>query len=67
MRALEARKILTIREVAEELKCSKAHVSKILNGKVPGLAKLDHVALGRRKLVRSDWLVEWIESNRTRC
>ena len=67
MHVSEGGRILTIREVAEELKCSKAHVSKILNGKVPGLPKLDHVALGRRKLVRSDWLDRWIERNRTRC
>jgi|SoiMethySBSTD1v2_1073268.scaffolds.fasta_scaffold1698612_3 hypothetical protein len=62
-----SQKILTITEVAHELRCSKTHVSKMLNGKVAGLPKLNHVALGRRKLVRSEWLIEWIESNRVKC
>jgi excisionase family DNA binding protein len=63
----ESSRILTITEVARELGCSKTHVSKMLNGKVSGVPKLNHVALGRRKLVRSEWLIEWIESNRVRC
>ena len=40
--------ILTIREVAEVLRCSKAHVSNVLRGRVEGLPQLTHFSLGRR-------------------
>ncbi len=58
--------ILTIREVAQILRCSKAHVQNALHGKVPGLPKLTHLTMGRRKLVRRDWLEQWLETNKTR-
>jgi len=44
--------MVTLREVAEILRCSKAHVGKIINGKVAGTTRLPAVGLGRRKLVR---------------
>ena len=59
--------ILTIRDVAHILRCSKTHVSNVLNGRVPGVPKLTHFALGRRKLVRREWLEDWMEANKTRC
>ena len=37
--------ILTIKEVAKELRCSKAHVANALLGKIKGLPRLTH-ALG---------------------
>jgi excisionase family DNA binding protein len=58
--------ILTIEEVAETLRCSKAHVSKALSGKIPGVPRLTHFAVGRRKLVRREWLDEWLEANKKR-
>ena len=56
--------ILTIREVAEVLRCSKAHVCNVLRGRVQGLPKLTHFSLGRRKLVRREWLETWMEQNK---
>lgn len=53
--------ILTLREVAAVLRCSKAHVSRLFNGKVPGLPPLAHIAIGRRKITRRDWLQTWME------
>ena len=44
--------MVTVREVAEILRCSKAHVCKIINGQVAGTTRLAAVGLGRRKLVR---------------
>jgi excisionase family DNA binding protein len=58
--------ILTIKDVAEILRCSKAHVANAIRGKVPGVPQLTHLSMGRRKLVRREWLEQWMESNRTR-
>lgn len=46
------KRLLTSKEVANELRCSKAHVSNVVNGRVQGVARLPHIAVGRRKLVR---------------
>jgi hypothetical protein len=62
----ERREILTLHEVAQILRCSKTHVSNVLNGRVPGVPKLTHLAMGRRKLVRRVWLDQWLEANRSR-
>jgi hypothetical protein len=58
--------VLTINDVANLLRCSKAHVCNVLKGRVPGLPKLTHFAMGRRKLVRREWLEEWMEANKCR-
>ena len=58
--------VLTVAEVAEILRCSKAHVANALHGKVSGLPKLEHLKMGRRQLVRRDWLDQWMEANRNR-
>ena len=58
--------ILTIKEVAAILRCSKAHALNVIDGKVRGLPKLTHLSLGRRKVVRKDWLEQWLEANKTR-
>jgi excisionase family DNA binding protein len=58
--------ILTVKEVANILRCSKAHVHNAIHGKVQGLPKLTHLTMGRRKLVRRDWLEQWLETNKTR-
>jgi hypothetical protein len=56
--------ILTIKEVAIILRCSKTHVANVLSGKVDGLPRLAHLNLGRRKLVRREWLDRWMEMNK---
>jgi hypothetical protein len=56
--------ILTINDVAAILRCSKTHVSHVLAGKIPDIPRLTHIAMGRRKLVRRDWLDQWMESNK---
>ena len=58
--------ILTIEEVAKVLRCSKAHVQNAIRGKLRGVPKLTHLALGRRVLVRRDWLQQWVEANKAR-
>jgi excisionase family DNA binding protein len=58
--------VLTVREVAAVLRCSKAHVCNVINGKVQGLPRLTHISMGRRKLVRREWLHQWMEANKSR-
>ncbi len=58
--------ILTIKEVAQLLRCSKAHVANALNGRVPGIPRLTHVSVSRRKLIRKEWLNQWLETNKRR-
>ncbi len=57
------RKLLTLNEVARELRCSKAHVSKATEGRVRYASPLPTVRLGRRKLVRREALDVWIQEN----
>ena len=59
--------VLTVPELAAELRCSKAHVSNLMNGKVRGVPKPTHVSLGRRKVVHRRWLESWMNSLSTRC
>jgi len=53
--------VLTTREAAEILRCSKAHFCHLLNGVVTGVPPLPYLQLGRRRLVRKAVLIEWIE------
>ena len=53
--------VLTTREGAQLLRCSKAHFCNLLNGLVPGVPRLPYLRLGRRRLVRKAALVQWIE------
>ncbi|HLJ45444.1 MAG TPA: helix-turn-helix domain-containing protein [Bryobacteraceae bacterium] len=55
--------LLTMSEVAELLHCSKAHICNLVAGRVNGCPPLPAVPLGRRKLVRRESLLQWIERN----
>jgi excisionase family DNA binding protein len=55
--------VLTVSEVARELRCSKAHVYKTINGDVAGVSPLPSISLGRRRLVRRSTLEHWKSSN----
>lgn len=59
----ELPEVLTLGEVAEVLRCSKAHVCKIVNGQVAGTPQLPAISLGRRKLVRRATLLGWLAAN----
>jgi hypothetical protein len=47
-------------ETAAGLRCSKAHLSHIVNGKVADLPPLPVVRIGRRVLIRRDALSNWL-------
>jgi excisionase family DNA binding protein len=57
--------MLTVKEVAEILRCSKGHALNVIEGKVTGLPKLAHLSVGRRKVIRRDWLAAWVEANKS--
>lgn len=53
--------VLTLAEAATELRCSKAHLSNIVRGKVSGLPPLPIMRVGRRVLIRSAALFDWMK------
>jgi excisionase family DNA binding protein len=55
--------VITVPEVARELRCSKAHVHNLINGHVSRAKPLPRVRIGRRRLVRRSSLDEWIKAN----
>ncbi|MCI0620441.1 MAG: helix-turn-helix domain-containing protein [Acidobacteria bacterium] len=57
------REVLTVRDVALELRCSVAHVYNVINGKVKNVSRLPAIRIGRRRLVQRDTLEEWKRSN----
>ena len=57
------REILTVRDVALELRCSVAHVYNVISGKVKNVSRLPAISIGRRKLIQRDSLEEWKKTN----
>ncbi len=55
--------ILTVAEVAAELRCSRAHVYSLINGAVADVSPIPAIAMGRRKVVRRSTLVQWKRAN----
>jgi len=63
--SLERFDLLTLSEVAKLLHCSKAHVGRVIAGRVLGCRPIPALRLGRRTLVRRETLMVWIERNET--
>lgn len=57
------REILTVRDVAHELRCSCAHVYKVINGSIKGTSPLPAIIIGRRRLVQRESLEQWKKVN----
>jgi hypothetical protein len=55
--------VLTIAEVAADLRCSKAHVYNLILRKVRGVTPLPIIPIGRRKLVLRSTLEDWKRTN----
>jgi plasmid maintenance system antidote protein VapI len=55
--------LLTLDQVAQVLHISKAHVSKVITGRVDGCSPIPVLHLGRRKLVRRTTLESWMKEN----
>jgi len=60
MLRLTSQGVLTFTEAAAELRCSKAHLSHIINGRVAGLPPLPVARIGRRVIIRREALVKWL-------
>jgi hypothetical protein len=50
-----------MKQTAAFLRISKAHLSNVIAGKVPGLPALKHVRVGRRILIKRE-ADEWLEA-----
>jgi len=57
------REVLTVRDVALELRCSVDHIYRVINGKVKNVSKLPAIPIGRRKLIQRDTLEDWKKTN----
>lgn len=51
--------ILSIGEIATNLRCSRAHVYNAINGKLAGISKLPAICMGRRRIVRRSSFEAW--------
>ena len=51
--------ILTAKEVAADLRCSKSQVYRLMRGEVDGLKVLPHLAIGRKRVVPRSALEAW--------
>lgn len=54
--------VMTLQQTAAYLRISKAHLSNVINGKVPDVPPLRSFRVGRRVLIRREWVDEWMEA-----
>ena len=53
--------VMTLQQAAAYLRISKAHLSNVINGKVPGVPPMRYAAVGRRILIKRVWADQWLE------
>ena len=54
--------VMTLKQAAAYLQVSKAHLSNVINCKVPGVPTLRCFRVGRRILIKREWVDKWMES-----
>ena len=54
--------VLSLKQAASYLQISKAHLSNVINGRVPGVKAVRSFRLGRRVLIKREWIDEWLET-----
>ena len=52
--------ILNLAEASKLVRCSRAHLCNVINGKVRGIPHLPTVRIGRRVLFRRESLEQWL-------
>jgi excisionase family DNA binding protein len=55
---------MNLKDAADYLNISKAHLSNVINGKVPGVPPVLFVRVGRRILLKREWIDQWLEAQR---
>ena len=58
----ESTPVMTLTQAAAYLQVSKAHLSNVINGKVPGVPPVRCFRMGRRILIKREWVDEWMEA-----
>jgi len=61
MNGLRPSPVMSLNQAAAYLQVSKAHLSNVINGKVPGVTPVRFFRLGRRVLIKREWIDEWLE------
>jgi len=56
--------IMNLKQAAAYLQVSKAHLSKVINGKVHGVLPVRSFRVGRRVLIKREWIDQWLETER---
>ena len=56
--------VMNLKQAADYLQVSKAHLSNVINGKVRGVPPVRAFRLGRRVLIKREWIDAWLESER---
>ena len=59
----ESTPVMTLTQAAAYLRVSKAHLSNVINGKVPGVPPVRSFRMGRRILIKREWVDEWMEAS----
>ena len=59
--ANEQSQVLTLKQAAQYLQISKAHLSNVINRKVAGVPPLRQARAERRILIKRQWADEWLE------
>jgi len=54
--------VMTLSQAAAYLQISKAHLSNVINGKVSGVQPVRCVRMGRRILIKREWVNQWLET-----
>jgi excisionase family DNA binding protein len=52
---------MSLKQAAAYLQVSKAHLSNVINGRVLGVPPVRSFRLGRRVLIKREWIEEWLE------
>ena len=55
--------VLTAKEIAEDLHCSKPHVYRLMRGLVKGVTPLPYIQNGRKKVTLRSILEDWKRKN----
>ena len=58
--------VFTLKQAAAYLQVSKAHLCNVINGKVYGVPPVRSFRLGRRVLLKRQWIDEWLEATATK-